>query len=239
MDRRLSVHTLPRIAPVVYMIFFGKIDIAAFCPGLSPQLGIGFVVPVIGGYIDPLPQHLPSLALSLPKFLISVLVQNGDTVLCRVLFILQIIRRLIGIIDRPSPVIFCIGKDSPCLLIPLMVFVYAPAGQHYMGMWIAISFIMKRPVSYHTLRCEVLLYVSSDTIDLLDPVHFHGKCYLDFSCEPSIAASFHLLNIVPQLLPVMVFFRRILRQQYLTHDYPALCREVMDDTCFMIRELLS
>ena len=66
-----------------------------------------------------------------------------------------------------------------------------------MCMRVAVTFIVKGPVSDHTLRHKVFFDKVPDTFDLLITCHFVRESYLDLSCELCIRTLLDLLHFVP------------------------------------------
>ena len=108
-----------------------------------------------------------------------------------------------------------------------------------MSMRIAVSFVMKSPIGNHSFRYKVLLYIVPCAFDLLVSVHLSRECYFDLSGQLCVGTCFCFLHFVPQRLPVLILRWCMFRKQDLTHDNTALCGEVMNDSGFVVHQLLS
>ena len=64
-------------------------------------------------------------------------------------------------------------------------------------MRVAVTFIVKGPVSDHALFDKVLFDKVPYAFDLLITCHFVGKSYLDLTCELCIRTLLDLLHFIP------------------------------------------
>ena len=64
-------------------------------------------------------------------------------------------------------------------------------------MRIAVTFIVKSPISDHTLFDKVVLDKASYAFDLFLTVHFIGESYLDLAGKLCIRTLLNLLHFVP------------------------------------------
>lgn len=114
-----------------------------------------------------------------------------------------------------------------------------PHRQHDMSVRIAITRIMKRPVSDHSFRNEIICHIASDTADLIFPIHFCRKSYLHFSCKLSIGSFLDFLHLVPEDLTIAVSLRRMLRQHDLIQDDTSFFCKIMNESGLFVPQLFT
>ena len=112
--------------------------------------------------------------------------------------------------------------------------IYSAHGQHDVGMRIAVTFIMQRPVCYHPFAHKILLNVTTHTHNLRFPVKLFRKGHFDFSCKLRVRSLFNLLDFIPQYLTIFESFGRMRGQEDLAHNDPAFFGEIMREACLFI-----
>ena len=106
-------------------------------------------------------------------------------------------------------------------------------------MRVAVTFIVKGPVSDHALFDKVLFDKDSDAFDLLFTCHFVRESNLDLTCELCIRTLLDLLYFVPQDFAIEIPSRSVVRKDDFVHYDAAFMCEVMGQTSLFVIELLT
>ena len=171
-DSRNLISSLPCIASVIDLLVFIEIPVTVFRPRCSPDLSLAVIVPVVLRNRDLLPEIFRSLALTDSDFLLAVFVQLRNAVLGSFFFPFGIVGRFCRVIYRPAFFISLVCEDCLLFLLPLLMFIYPSKRLQDVCMRVAVTFIVKSPVSDHALFDKVVPDEASDAFDLLFTCHF-------------------------------------------------------------------